>query len=98
MRRTFMIVVIILTILSVFTSGCTAFFQTACSDAMSTPNLSTPLPDINSFSSTEYDQTAYMFPRIKSAVFVHDGICETLNPEDPRLIRLLNSLSFSYTQ
>ncbi len=60
------------------------------------------IPLIDSFSSTSFDQMGYGFPPIESAALLHDGISEPLDPNDPRLFRLLNALSFSaqrdYTQ
>lgn len=56
------------------------------------------LPDINTFSDEEIEQNPYMFPQVVSAEFVHDGIHETISPSDPRLIRLLNALSYSYDE
>jgi len=59
--------------------------------------LENGMPDINYFSSTEltgfrnqYDH----FRNVESAEYVHDGIREKLDPNDPRLYRLLNAISY----
>ncbi len=54
------------------------------------------LPDISSFSSEEYEDYEFVFPPVKSAVYYHDGTEEVIEPDDPRLIRLLNYVAYSY--
>lgn len=93
----FMTSILILVLLICFL-GCIACNWSIQPDSSSSITLNAPLPDIDIFSSTEYIETKYMFPKIKSAAFCHDGISESISPDDPRLIRLLNSLSFSYEQ
>lgn len=78
--------------------GCFAWYLSNQPDRSQGTVPYAPLPSIDTFSATEYTETKYMFPKIKSAVYFHDGVSESLSPDDPRLIRLLNSLSFSYEQ
>ena len=63
-----------------------------------TENAMSVLPDINQFSSFGIAPSKYEFPPIQSAFFVHDGVKDSLELNDPRLYRLLNALSYSYEQ
>lgn len=71
--------------------GCSHFNPTAPAS-----EKKSVLPDINHFSSTKYEDIKYAFPPIESASYIHDGITEILDINDPRLYRLLNAISFSY--
>ncbi len=56
------------------------------------------LPDISSFSSEEYEDYEFVFPPVKSAVYYNNGTEEVIEPDDPRLIRLLNYITYSYEE
>lgn len=59
-------------------------------------NLSSmEIPSIEAFSGTEYEDHRYHFPPVASAVFIHDGKGEPIAKDDPRLIRMLNFLTYS---
>lgn len=53
------------------------------------------MPPITDFSGIEYEEYEYRFPPVKSAVFRHNGVEETIAPDDVRLIRLLNAFAYS---
>ena len=53
------------------------------------------LPDINLFSNTEYEAYQCQFPSVASAVFRCGDTESAISPNDPRLIQLLNFLSYS---
>lgn len=53
------------------------------------------LPDINSFSSTEYEAYRFQFSPVESAIFRCGDTEYPISPNDPRLIQLLNFLAYS---
>lgn len=56
------------------------------------------LPAITDFSGAEYGDYKYHFPPVTEAVFYHDGMEESIAPNDPRLIRLLNFFAYSESE
>lgn len=86
MKRCLLTILLVCAILMSLLTGCTKKLST---------------PDISQFSGTEYEthgegQDKYSFLPVESATFLHDGKEEVIDPSDPRLIRLLNSLAYSY--
>ncbi len=53
------------------------------------------IPVIESFSSTAYQYDGYPLGEIKSVQFLYDGESTNLSADDPRILRLLNAISFS---
>lgn len=53
------------------------------------------LPSIDEFSGTEYEDYKNQFPPVESAQLIKDGEVTVIEPDDPRLIRLLNFLACS---
>lgn len=93
MRKHAMSMLAMIGILILSASGCMRQ-----NDPESTTATACPLPAIDSFPSLGYIQNDYMFPTIKSAKLIRNGVSEDLNPTDPRLIQLLNFFSYSYDQ
>lgn len=81
-----MLPVVVFLLSSLILCGCT-------SNAKSDEEI---LPDVSYFSSENYENYEWIFPEIENAAIYHDGKCETILPNDPRLIRLLNALCYSY--
>ena len=53
------------------------------------------VPDIQTFSGSDYEAFEFHFPPVDYALFYHDDTVDTISPEDPKLIRLLNFIAFS---
>ena len=57
------------------------------------------LPNIDEFSDTTFVDYKFHFPTsIESAVFLHNGITETISTDDPRLIQLLNFIAYGSSE
>ncbi len=53
------------------------------------------VPSIEEFSGTHYEDYECIFPPVSSAVYRNGNTEETIQPNDARLIRLLNSIAYS---
>lgn len=53
------------------------------------------VPSINEFPGTRYEDDDLHFAEIESATYIYDGKELYIEPNDPRLIRLLNFLAYS---
>ena len=56
------------------------------------------LPEIDSFSGEKYEDHKWQFSPVISAVLKHNGKEENIDPNDPRLIKLLNFISYGYSE
>lgn len=53
------------------------------------------VPRIEDFSGEVYEKYVFHFPPVESAVYVYNGTELAIEPDDPRLVRLLNFLAYS---
>jgi len=55
------------------------------------------IPGIRWFSGTKYGNYTYTLPPVQTATYYHDGQTEVVAPDDPRLIRMLNFILYSFS-
>lgn len=99
MKKAFLKLCVMASVVAVFLAGCAGRLEAE-------PETTTPeetksvtydiLPEMNSFSGTEYEDYAYHFPPITAAVLHYNGNTEEIPVDDTRLIRLLNFIAYSY--
>jgi len=53
------------------------------------------LPAWESFSATNYESYAFSFSKVNTVIYKYNGTENTINHDDPRVIRLLNFLAYS---